>query len=899
MTNNRVQITLAALDQTKAAFESVRNSFRNLDSQARSSASSVSAEWKKAAGIIGGAFSAYQAAAFIKDVVQTQVSFERMTVAMESATGSSQAAADSLEFVRNESRRLGLSLEDQAKSYTKLAAAAKGTSLEGQATRDIFSAVSEASTALQLSADEAAGALYAISQMISKGKVSSEELRQQLGERLPGAFNLAAKAMGVSTAQLDEMLKKGEVYAADFLPKFAAAMREHYSGAIEKAAQSTGANLNRMKTAIFEFKAALGDAFGSSTQDSVKAVETAMARFREEVSKPEAQEAIRKLSEEFAEFIVKAGDQAPEALQKTLTALNGIMTFYNTLPSFVVEAAGMGIVGRMLFGAGPGKIIAAIYVINEALSRVGMNLGGLPGKFQEGSGAMQNIIDVMTGKRDWNTGALKNPQATGIGIADPAGLAKAEAALLGKTTASGSGSGTGGSTSGLSSASKKAAAEYARLVEAADKFVTKSQQDVELSGLTGLRKALRENEIEYENSLTAYEKLKGAKKEEAIAAALAVKNMKDEQAVLKETQTQRELAVKTAKEQAQYEKEMAELARENAEKQLSAQTALINAQLYELDLAEQAGMSWRDTIEARIALTQKLLDLETGKLESIDKGTDLAGYNTQLRVVQDLQSQMIDLKNQNDELVGSFADGWTKAWNDWKANAMTAFTAGRQMAQEIAQSMRDSFSTLFFDVLEGEFTSFSDYFKAFTRSLNKIFADMLAKMVTDWIANMSLMKLQEAGSSLLSLGASLVGMGIGAIGGGAAAAAEGGMITTQFGTSYGATLHSGGLPGEAKSYRLVPSSAFFGAPRYHSGIGPGEVAAVLRQDEGVFTPGQMRNMASLSSVVEAIKASAGANGGNSLSVNVPVNVPFDNRRLIANMKRDIENTVIQVVRKYS
>ena len=44
--------------------------------------------------------------------------------------------------------------------------------------------------------------MLALAQMASKGTVQAEELRGQLGERLPGAFKIAAAAMGVTQAEL-------------------------------------------------------------------------------------------------------------------------------------------------------------------------------------------------------------------------------------------------------------------------------------------------------------------------------------------------------------------------------------------------------------------------------------------------------------------------------------------------------------------------------------------------------------------------------------------------------------------------------------------------------------------------------------------------------------------------
>ena len=60
-------------------------------------------------------------------------------------------------------------------------------------------------------------AMRATSQVFSKGKVSAEELRQQLGERLPGAFTLFADSMNLTPAELDKALEQGKVTLEDFM----------------------------------------------------------------------------------------------------------------------------------------------------------------------------------------------------------------------------------------------------------------------------------------------------------------------------------------------------------------------------------------------------------------------------------------------------------------------------------------------------------------------------------------------------------------------------------------------------------------------------------------------------------------------------------------------------------
>jgi len=868
MADNQIKMTIAALDQTRSAFDSIRQNFKSLESQSRSSVSSISSEWKKAAATIGTFFSVYQAAAFAKDVISTQVAFEGMTVAMNSALGSSKASADSMVFLREESQRLGLSLEDQVKGYVKIAAAAKGTALEGKPVKEIFTAIAEASTALKLSGEETQGALLAISQMMSKGKVSAEELRGQLGERLPGAFQVAAKAMGVTTAELDKMLQEGKLTAEDFLPKFSKALREHYSDALASASQSTSANINRMKTAIFDFKVSLGEAFGSSTQDSVKAITTTMSRFREEISKPEAQEAIRKLSSEFAELIVKAGEEAPEALQKVLGGLRSIMTFYDSLPGWLIEAGSMGLVGKILFGNKVGAILASISVIKSKMEE-------LTGTKGQGNFGFEGIVNLGKDLKNlWSGKGIEGnyvPKAYRGYDSLATEKARLEAAArqtkyIPTTETTQHSPKTSPSASGDDNAAKK----MQQLQERWNDLKLQLEADVSTSGMDEYEKKLADIDAKAAKYLKDFQKIPGAADVIKRWAGLAKVDILDEQA-----QKDLEEYQKYLKEVADQEKENAEEAKKAAKQKQDAREAEINAQLTELDLAEQAGLAHRETLTERLRLTQELLDMQMSYLETLDKEKDPASWYAQRNATNNTKNKLIELKNSNQEVTGSFSEGWNKAWKDWSATSQTAFTAGREMAQETAQAMQDSFSDLFFDVIEGRFSSLHDYLVAFGHSVNKILADILAKAATDSIMNYS----SSSGSSLLGSAISFV--------------------SSLIGGSYTAIgQHKGGVGNEATFYRIVPNAAFFGAPRYHSGIGPGERAAIIRNDEGVFTPGQMKNMASLSSITEALRNS-GSNGGNSLSVNVPISINSDNKAMIAELKRSMENTAISVIRKYS
>lgn len=260
-----------------AAFEQIKNSgvasakeIERAHEAMKSKISGLDAPIKNAAGMFTGlgsaamtAMAGFSLTAVITQLHAAGMAAERLRNSFEAATGSMAKGAAEFGFARAESQRLGLDLQTTADAYLKLTASARGTTLEGQKTRDIFSAVSGAGRALGLSGDQMGGALLAISQMMSKGTVQAEELRGQLGERLPGAFNIAARAMKVSTAELGKMLEGGKVISEDFLPLFAAELIKTFPAG-EKAMNGMTAETMRLKTAWYELKTTVMEGGGES-----------------------------------------------------------------------------------------------------------------------------------------------------------------------------------------------------------------------------------------------------------------------------------------------------------------------------------------------------------------------------------------------------------------------------------------------------------------------------------------------------------------------------------------------------------------------------------------------------------------------------------------------------------
>ena len=104
-------------------------------------------------------------------------------------------------------------------------------------------------------------------------------------------------------------------------------------------------------------------------------------------------------------------------LDTTFTALgnviNGFILFNEkaaALGVITASAGDWGLIGAALFVGGPqaGLLVAALVTVNNQLSTFNLNIGNLVTSSQGFAESFNNLVDVATGKRDWNTGELLN-----------------------------------------------------------------------------------------------------------------------------------------------------------------------------------------------------------------------------------------------------------------------------------------------------------------------------------------------------------------------------------------------------------------------------------------------------------------------------------------------------------
>ena len=204
--------------------------------------------------------------AAIRSILDIERAFERAEQRLAFASGA-ERAVENLAFVRAEADRLGRAFLVSAENAARVFAAGRSVFDDDSGLQSLVTGVLEASAALNLTGQDTAGIFQALDQVISKGKVSAEELRRQMGDRLPGAFIIAADAIGVTTKELDEMLKKGELVSEAFLPLFATQLRlEFFESALDNA-DSVTARLGRLTTQFQDLQRSISQGLAPALLD--------------------------------------------------------------------------------------------------------------------------------------------------------------------------------------------------------------------------------------------------------------------------------------------------------------------------------------------------------------------------------------------------------------------------------------------------------------------------------------------------------------------------------------------------------------------------------------------------------------------------------------------------------
>ena len=230
----------------------------------------------------------------------------RLVIADTNAYTKSQA------FLEEKSKKLAIPQDVIVRQFTALTASVKGAGHSVEDAEKVFESIASGIRGTGGSLEDMKAAMTATAQVFSKGKVSAEELRQQLGERLPGAFTIFAESMGKTPAELDKALEQGKVTLDDFM-KFSETLFAQYGENAAILAAGPEAAGDRLQTALSSLKDNVGQLLGpvgAAFQDEFTNITTAIDGATISLRK------FLKIGDEYIEQQIKAEQRLLAGMQK-------------------------------------------------------------------------------------------------------------------------------------------------------------------------------------------------------------------------------------------------------------------------------------------------------------------------------------------------------------------------------------------------------------------------------------------------------------------------------------------------------------------------------------------------------------------------------------------------------
>lgn len=241
-----------------------------LEKSSEEQSKKVSKNWQDSFATMVKGFIAVEVAGrawgFAKDLIMLEERFKNMQMPLKNLTEQTGDFSNSMFFLKGLANDLGQDIFTLSDAYKGVYASGKQAGMSTESLNDIFQSMVRSGSALKLSNEKIELSMKAIEQMMNKGVIGSEELRQQLGDHLPGAYALMAKAakdaglsVSGSTAELGKLLEDGKLASNVVLPFFAKRMEEAFGKNAEANVNTLSGSANRLKNELTYLVTALDD----------------------------------------------------------------------------------------------------------------------------------------------------------------------------------------------------------------------------------------------------------------------------------------------------------------------------------------------------------------------------------------------------------------------------------------------------------------------------------------------------------------------------------------------------------------------------------------------------------------------------------------------------------------
>lgn len=267
---------------------------------------------------------------WVTKIVETNAEIEKLTFLLANMSKSAkpfEEAGNQIKYLRDMSKSVPFSISQLSDSFVKFKAAGLDP-MDGS-----FKSVIDAISAFGGSDEQLQRITLGISQMSGKSVLSMEEMRQQLGEAMPRAMELMARALNTSIGELSAKIATGTVESKSALKAFFYELEMTYGGTAQRMMQTFNGQVSQLRT-NFQLLA---------TQGSNK-------RFFEE---------LKGTMQEFNDFLnssdaTRIADKIGEGLSKSLSIASSavkLMYEYSDVLMRLGAALGIAFAGKIVGGA--------------------------------------------------------------------------------------------------------------------------------------------------------------------------------------------------------------------------------------------------------------------------------------------------------------------------------------------------------------------------------------------------------------------------------------------------------------------------------------------------------------------------------------------------------------------
>lgn len=263
-----------ALDQLKRRQLETAHSADQAAASVERMGNTGSAVMTKLAGVAAGVVGGFQFKQLVAEMINVGAQFETLGAQLETLYGNSRDAQAGLDWIKDFTKDTPFDLAQVTEGFIKLKAM-------GMAPMDgTFQAIADQAAALGASGETLQGIVLALGQAWAKQKLQGEEAMQLLERGVP-VWDLLAKAMGKTTAELMKMSEQGKL-GRDVIRQLVDEMGRMNAGAAERAMQTFNGQISNLRDNWAGFLATIADSGALDyLKDQIASVNAAIAEMSE------------------------------------------------------------------------------------------------------------------------------------------------------------------------------------------------------------------------------------------------------------------------------------------------------------------------------------------------------------------------------------------------------------------------------------------------------------------------------------------------------------------------------------------------------------------------------------------------------------------------------------------